>query len=190
MKGQRRRTRRNVSKNRRSKGHTRTAPVAPRTAEEFFAKPKRFQDRWIRTTHVVSKMRSDHVSLRKASREYGLAPQTVTRWAGSALRKRPNGRYAAKAMDELLRVLVIPQPGSKLRETAFRDSRQASESLRYLNAVQKYFDTGDASGIQEFVGKYVVDINGEQILLLTDLAELAPFGGAGFSYESFYARSA
>ena len=106
------------------------------------------------------------------------------------MRKRPNGRYAAKGRDELLRVLVIPQPGSKLRETAFRDSRQAGEALRYLNAAQKYFDTGDASGIQEFVGKYIVAINGERIPLLTDLTELAPFGGAGFSYESFYARSA
>jgi hypothetical protein len=48
----------------------------------------------------------------------------------------------------------------------------------------------NASGIQQFVGKYVVDINGARIPLLTDLTELAPFGGAGFSYESFYARSA
>jgi hypothetical protein len=189
MKRQNRRTRRKTDKKRRLARADRIKPVAPRTAEEFFSKSKRFQDRWIRVTHAVSKMRSDHVSLKRASREYGLDPQTVRRLAKPALRKRPNGRYAAKAKDELLRVLVIPQPG-KLREIAFRDSRQASEALKYLNAVQMYFDTGDPSGIQQFIGKYVVDINGERIPLLTDLAKLAPFGGVGFSYESFYARSA
>jgi hypothetical protein len=70
--------------------------VAPRNANDYFSRPEAFQDRWNRMTHVISKMRKDRTSLQQASQEFGLSPQTVIRWGKSALRKRPNGQYAAK----------------------------------------------------------------------------------------------
>lgn len=167
----------------------RSKRAAPRTAEELFDKPKRFQDRWIRTAHVVSKMRSDHVSLQRASREYRLDPRTVLRLGGSALRKAANGRYAARASDRLLRVVVIPAEQG-LTEIPTRDSRQASELGRYSEAVHKYLETGDASTLEQFRDKFVVDVNGNQISLMTEPAQLERFGQGGLSYESFYARSA
>ena len=123
--------------------------AAPRTAEEFFAKSKQFQDRWARATHVISKMRADRVSLNRASREFGIAPRMVRRLAGKALRKRANGRYAAKASDRLLRVLVIPTPDG-LRDITTRDSREASQLAEYWIAVHRYLQTGDASSIKKF----------------------------------------
>jgi hypothetical protein len=162
---------------------------APRTAQQFFSMSKQAQDRWIRINHAVTKMRSDHVSLQEASREYGLGRQTVIRLAGSALRKRPNGRYAAKANDKLLRVVIIPAEQG-LTEVPTRDSRQASELGRYSEAVHKYLETGDASALQQFAGKDVLDLNGNQIALMTEPGQLDRFGGPEFSYESFYARSA
>src|SRR6185437_2100949 len=59
----------------------------PRTAKQFFAKPKDFQDTWTRVTHVISKMRADRVSLREASREFGVEPRIVARLGKCALRK-------------------------------------------------------------------------------------------------------
>jgi hypothetical protein len=162
--------------------------VAPRTAEEFFAMSKQFQDRWTRAAHVISKMRADGVSLRRASREFGIAPRMVRRLAGPALRKRPNGRYAAKPIDRLLRVLVIPTkqgPG----EIAVRDSRQATQLADYWIAVHRYLQTGDASSIKKFRGKRVTDATGKRVRLVTDLNELDRLGSAGvLSFESIYPR--
>jgi hypothetical protein len=118
--------------------------AAPRTADEYYSKSPEFRDRWNRITHVVSRMRVDSVSLRKASREFGLSPQTVIRLGGTALRKRANGQYAPRASDHLLRVLVIPT-AKGLQEVAVRDSRHASDLGKYWDAVQGYLETGDSS---------------------------------------------
>src|SRR5882724_6417989 len=88
-------------------GTKKSASAVPKTIEEYRARSERFQDTWTRVTHVVTKMRADNVSLSEASREYGLNSRTVIRLGGSALRKRRNGQYVAKAADSRLRVLVI-----------------------------------------------------------------------------------
>jgi len=158
----------------------------PRTAEEFFAMSEAFRDRWTRVTHVVTKMRTERVSLRQASREFEIDPRTVRRLGGSALRKRPHGPYAARASDKLLRVLVIPEPNA-LREIATRDSRQATLLAEYWNAVE----TGDTSVLQEFSGKSITDATGTQVPLLTDVAALDVLADAGvLSFESIYAGTA
>ncbi len=163
--------------------------VAPRTAEQYFAKPEQFQERWHRVVHVISKMRTGGFSLQRASREYQVDARTVTKWGGAALRKSTNGRYTAKATDRLLRVLNIPTPEGP-REIAMRDSRQASQLAKYSDAVQRYVQTGDSSKIQKFSGQHVVDANGEQISLLTDLKQLDRLSSAGvLSFESLYART-
>lgn len=164
--------------------------ILPRTAKQFFAMSPRYQDRWNSITHVVSRMRADRVSLARASKESGLSPRTVTKWAKSALRKGQNGRYQAKPKDTLLRVLTFPTPDG-LREIAVRDSRQASRLGKYSAAVQKYLQTGDASGIDKFRGKRVTDASGKRIPLISDLKDLDRLGSAGvLSFESLYARAA
>jgi hypothetical protein len=135
-------------------------------------------------------MRADRVSLRQASAEFGLAPQTVLRLGGSALRKRVNGQYSAKSRDRLLRVLVIPT-SKGLQEVAVRDSRYASDLGKYWDAVQHYLETGESSRLDEFVQKQINDANGIQIPLITDVAELDRLGSAGvLSFESLYAQAA
>ena len=163
---------------------------APRTAQEFLAKPERFQDRWNRVAHVVSKMRADGISLRQASREFGVDPRTVLKLGKSALRKRTSGRYSAKSDDRLLRVLAVPTVDG-ISEVALRDSRQASKLGQYWDAVQRYLQTGDASAIQKFRGKRITTANRVRIPLLTDLDQLSRLGNAGvLSFESLYARVA
>jgi hypothetical protein len=135
-------------------------------------------------------MRSDRVSLRKAAREFGVAPGQVIRLGRPALRKQKNGRYAATRTDRLLRVLSVLTVYGK-RELPFRDSRQASIVGRHWDAVQRYLQTGDDSALRKFHGKKVTDANGKRHLLLTDTAEIDRLGSAGvLSFESLYGRSA
>ena len=153
--------------------------------------PKASQDTWVKVTHVVSKMRADHVSLPAASREFGLDPRVVARLGKSALRKRKNGQHIAKPYDRLLRILAIPAPGEKggKREIAVRDSRQATILGKYWAAVQKYLRTGDSAALNKFRGKRITDASGKRLPLLTDLTELDRLGSAGvWSFESIYAQ--
>jgi hypothetical protein len=133
-------------------------------------------------------MRANGDSLSRASSEFGLNPQAVLRLAGSALRKRKNGRYAAKASDNLLRVLAIPSTDG-VREVGLRDSRQASQLAEYWNAVHKYLATGDSSGIHKFKGKQLTGTDGSELPFVTDLKELDRLGSAGnLSFESIYPK--
>lgn len=164
--------------------------TTPRTAKQYSATTHRFQDLWERVVAVVSKLRSQGSSLQQTSREIGISPHTVKRWAGSALRKTPSGRYQAKKRDKLLRVLMIPTHEGP-REIAIRDSRQATLLGEYWNAVHRYLATGDSAAIEKFKGKHITDAKGKHIDLLTNLRELDQLGSAGaMSFESIYGRTA
>jgi|SRR5579871_171992 len=166
-----------------------TISATPRTAEQYFAKPARSRELWNRITHVIAKMRSEKISLQQASKEFGVDPRTVVKRGGTALQKSATGRYQAKRSDRLLRVLVIPAHDG-LREIAVLGSRNAGQVGGYWSAVQKYLQTGNASALKKFHGKRILDANGEEILFITDLAELNRLGAAGtFSFESIYVRT-
>lgn len=161
--------------------------MAPRTTDEYFALTAEEQDLWNRSAHVVTKMRTEDVSLPIASRQIGVDPAAVVQLASSALRKNASGQYVAKLNDRLLRVLVIPTR-ERISEIATRDSRQASELATYWGAVQKYLETGDASELSKFEGMHITDANGTRVPLITDLEELDRLGSAGvLSFESLYA---
>jgi hypothetical protein len=177
-------------KSRKKQRSTKRRILVPRTTREYFAKPERFQEQWNRVAHVISKMRAQGVSLKQASREFGIDPRIVARLGKSALRKRANGRFAARANDRLLRILAVPSPEGT-REIALRDSRQASILGQYWDAVQRYLQTGDRSAIQKFRSKRITTANRVRIPLLTDLDQLNRLGNAGvLSFESLYARVA
>ena len=62
---------------------------------------------------------------------------------------------------------------------------------RFWTAVERYRDTGDASALREFRGKYIIDASGKRVRLLTNLHELDRLGSAGvLSFETLYARTA
>jgi hypothetical protein len=135
-------------------------------------------------------MRTDGLSLKKAAKETGVNPRTVTSWSGRTIKKGKNGRYSVSKRDSLLRVVQVPALHGS-REISLRDSRYASTIGKYHDAVQKYLRTGDSSQIEKFRGKRLKDANGEAIVLITDLAELNRLGSAGvLSFESLYARAA
>jgi hypothetical protein len=162
----------------------------PRTAEDFFAQADADQETWNRVLRAIAKMRTDGLSLKKAAKEVGISPRTVTRRGGRTLNKGANGRYSVTRRDSLLRVVQVPTLNGS-REVALRNSRHASKLGRYWAAVHKYLQTGDSSEIETFRGQHVKDANGADVPLLTNLTELNRLGSAGvLSFESLYARSA
>lgn len=184
----RKQTRHKVNK-RTSRRSNKNRFVEPRSVEEFFALSEQHQELWKNTEQAVAAMRAG-ASRRKASRKFNLDPRKLSQLARRALRKQRNGRWAAKAHDRLLRVLVIPTRKG-LSEIGTRDSRQATLLGKYWTAVDRYRDTGDPSALRGLKVKHVIDANGKRIPLLTDLGELDRLGSAGvLSFESLYARAA
>jgi hypothetical protein len=166
----------------------RKRPSPPRNAEQYFSQPQRTQDLWDQVVHTVSRMRSGGISLQQASKETGISPRSVLKWGGSALRKGPNGRYAAKKTDRLLRVLRVPSPhGTK--EVAVKGSRQATRLAEYWNALHHYLQTGDRSRLEAFRGESINSVDGP-IPLPVDGAEINRLASAQvLSFESIYGRS-
>ena len=162
----------------------------PRTLKQYFAMAKASQEKWDRVGQVISKMQSSEISLQKASREIGVSQKTVVKLAGSALRKRANGKYAVNKSEKILRVLVMPT-SEGLKEIAVRGFEAASKIGKYDAAVQKYLRTGDDSKLKRFRRLKLKDASGKRIQFLTDTAELKRQGLLGqFSFESLYARVA
>lgn len=55
-------------------------------------RPRTLTNAFERALKVISKMRAEKLSLKKATLESGINPETVKRWARTALEKR-NGRF-------------------------------------------------------------------------------------------------
>ena len=132
-----------------SKSQAKARSAPPRTEAQYSAKPEKFKDTWERVLSAISKMRRDKVSLSQAARDAGTSPRTVTKWGKSALRKQKSGKYAAKASDRLLRIVMIPTPEG-MREIAVRESKQVRLLAEYWNALHKYIDTGDSVQLRVF----------------------------------------
>ena len=161
----------------------------PNTARQYFSLHPKHQETWNSIGHAISKIR-EGMTLPKAAREFGLAPKTVITFGRSALRKQKNGRYVAKKIDQLLRVVnVLTAEGRK--EIATRDSRQASLVGGHWAAVHKFLQTGDDSALSKFANKRIVDARRKRYPLLTDLKELERLASAGvLRFESMYAGGA
>ncbi len=178
----------------RNRGHTRRSRPRrnrsnrPTTATEFFALPDHEREQFEQVARIVSRMRDDGVSLRRAARDANTSPKTVIRLAGSAVRKGKQGRYVAASRDRLLRVIVIPMDNGT-REIATRDSRQATQVSRYYHALRRFLRTGDASALRTFEGQQITTLGNERVALVTDVDAVKRLGNAGvLSFESLYAR--
>ena len=178
-----------VNKRRSSPRSTKKIIVQPQSVEEFFAMSESDRNFWNDVGQIATEVKGG-ASLSQSARKFRRDPRKVRQAAPAAFRKLKNGRYAAKTIDLILRVLVIPSRKG-LREIGVRDSRQASLLGTFWTAVDRYRDTGDASALREFRGKYIIDTDGKRHRLLTDLRALDRLGSAGvLSFESLYARAA
>ncbi len=159
----------------------------PKNLAEFDNLQRRSQIALENAAHVVTRMR-EGVSLKSAAAEYAIAPKTVLRLAGSALRKTESGHYAAKRSDRLFRPLVVPVHGGRI-EVGVIGSRKSTALSNRLRAQGHFITTGDASQLHALETMTILDADGREILFLTDPEELERQGDLGISsFESIYAK--
>lgn len=163
----------------------------PRTTQELDTKPRSFQDAYSKTIEVLRRMRTDrNTSLSKVAGELKIDPRKVARIGSSGLRKRKNGRYAARPDDKLLRTVVVETADGRKNITV-RGFKRASLAGEHANALRIRTFTGEATAIQEFQDKYIIDANGNRVEFLTDLSQIDQLADAGvLSFETLYSRSA
>lgn len=111
-----------------------------------------------RGLEVVSEVRRGKGSLSKVARARGIAPKTVRRATGAF--GKQGGRWVARPTDKVERWLKTYEGGYRT-EVLVRDSRTATRLSRYANAVGRYIETGDATGLKEFEGKTYKDAAGK-----------------------------
>ena len=151
---------------------------------------ERDQEAYIDAMHVVTDMLAKRTSLSKTSREYDRDPRLVLKWARPSLRRRA-GKWLPKTTAQQLRVLVMATVQGN-REVAIGDFFQATQIGKHWVAIDRALGPEeDDTDLRTFEGKHIVDVHGEQVPFLTDLAELKRQYSAGnLSFETIYARSA
>ncbi len=137
-----------------------------------------------RAMKVPQLMREGH-SFAQAARRAKTTPRTVLKYARSAFRKSPSGRWAVRPSDRLTRdIRIMTKDG--IAEVRVRGSRPASRNARYFAAVQHYFRTGDTKPLAEFRGQSI-RAGGDTYPFITDVATLERLDAAGeTTFEQMY----
>jgi hypothetical protein len=130
-------------------------------------------------------MRSDGLSLTRATRLVRTTPRTVRKYVGGTLKKKSSGRYAATSSDRLTRHVWLLTKDGKV-EIAVRGSRPASRVARYMAAINQYLLTGETEALDKFRGQTIRTRN-VTYHFLTDLGVLDRLAHAGeVSFERLY----
>jgi hypothetical protein len=153
------------------------------------AKPTQRSETRNRALAALGRMRREHISLSKASREEHIKPATVRRYVGSAVRRdKPGGPFRATKGDSFRRDLQIPTAQGPTVVPVF-GSKNASMISNYLNAVSEYLRKGKREKLDSFKGK-TVKVNGKDIELITDPAKLLPLAEADvLHFDQLYASA-
>jgi hypothetical protein len=112
------------------------------------------QEAYARAVDALALMRREGMSLAQAATRAGTTPNTVRRYAGTAIRKDSRGRYVAKPSDRLFRRMRFLTPRGRITLDV-TNSRTASRIARYFAAVDRYLKTGKTDALREFRGKAI-----------------------------------
>jgi hypothetical protein len=125
-------------------------------------------------------------SLSGASKELGIAPDTVLRYAGAGFERDSRGRWTAKAVDRLARRMrFLDRHGLTTVEPA--NSKEAQKLARYWHAVHVYAMTGNDRQLRRFERMRLRTRDKTSLSFVTDRAELRRLGYAGqLSFEDLY----
>jgi len=116
---------------------------------------------------VLGKVRKGQ-SLSSASREFHIKPQTVIKHTNAF--KKINGRWKAKSLDRISRVMSIYEKGQQ-KWIEIKDSRIASRIGKYNSAVNQFLRTGNEDILKQFI-KPFRDSKGDLHFFETDLDKL------------------
>lgn len=138
-----------------------------------------------RALEAVRFMRREGRNLKDAAKAAGTTPNAVHRHAGPALEK-VGGTFRVKPYDRLARPMAFYTDAGHITLDV-RDSRSAAAIGRYMNAVRRYLETGDARPLRKFWGKSVT-VDKCAYRFITDTNELDALAGAGeLRFDSIYA---
>lgn len=141
-----------------------------------------------RALEVLSRMRSEKLSLSRATKRAQTSVRSVLKYAATALEKTPGGRYRAKPSDRLKRTVYFLTEHDKV-PVVIRNSRMASRVASYWTAVDRFLKSGDASGLEAFMGK-TIRVGKTDYPFVTDPDILERLGNAGVvSFEDLYAST-
>jgi hypothetical protein len=144
---------------------------------------------WERVIATISEMRDRKKPLRQAARNAHISPRTLVKWGQHALLKTSDGKYVARRSDQLFRVLTALTPDGT-REVGVLGSRRATQLANYWNAVQRYLQTGDKSGLEKFTRKFLIGTDGTRLPFIADPGVLKRLGSAGIlNFNSIYGRT-
>lgn len=133
--------------------------------------------------NVLSLARREGISLSLAAKAEGIRPSTVRKLIPGVWRKHGKD-YRAKRFDKIPRGAVTIYGPKGPEPIVPRNSRVASLVSYYDQAVHKYRDEGDASGLRAFRGKL---IPGTKRKWLTGIKTLDKLKDAGLlSFKKFY----
>jgi hypothetical protein len=145
------------------------------------------EDQYRDALEVVGRLRGDRrLSLAAVSRDVGIDPRTVRRYAGSALEKRGH-KYVARGYDRLPRKLKLFSEEEGYVEVFTRSSKAASTISRHNWALRRLAQAGDDSLLRSFEGK-TITIEGKRYHFMTDRRRLNSLIRAGdLHVEEIYA---
>ena len=142
--------------------------INPSLKEWFELNPSGRHGR-ILSLKVLGNMRRGK-SLRMASLEFGINPETAKRHIRSAIVKR-HGRWIARRLDKIERCMNIYERG-RIKSIRVTNSEDASIIGHYYNDVKKALETGDASVLRKYRGKILTDSEGKKHRLETKLDKI------------------
>ncbi len=131
-------------------------------------------------------MRREGLSLTAAARNKEVAPRTVKKYVGSAIRQAsPRGHHRATTFDRIPRRLNMLTPLGTVPVTV-GDSRTSSRVGEYMIAVRIYINSGDVSALAPFKKKSF-QAGRVTYVFITDPAVLDQLADAGkLTFEGLY----
>lgn len=130
-------------------------PKGISTARQWVALGPAERAAYRRALDAVSLVR-EGAAAKDAARRAGTTVETVTKYAGPALRRDARGRLIARNTDRLFRRLpVLTTKGIKEIDTT--DSRVASEIGRHWSAIGHYLATGGENQLRAFRRRTIGD---------------------------------
>ena len=153
-----------MPKKRRSLNHPKRRRIVPIWERSYrqLTPQQRFLRK--RSLEVVSLVRRENLSPRKASKQVGLRLETVV--ANTNAFRRVHGRLIVKKFDRISRVMTIYERGRKVPVEV--SSRAASTIGEYSNIIKQSLDTGKTSFLKEFRTRRFKDIKGHWHTLETN----------------------
>jgi len=147
-------------------------------------KPRTVRDAQLRTTQALKRLRRGQ-SLTSAAKAAGTTRKTVLKYAGRRIERTKAGKIVARRADQSTRSMRFLSPQGIIAIDV-RGSESASRVGEYFNAVHVFLNTGDATKLKRFRGKYLQS-GGKRHAFITDLDLLERLAHAGeVRFEDIY----